>query len=96
MKVVKLMMMFLEEIKMDHFTGSLCRLSPFPSPLSLCPLRPDSQQKNDETTFKINKIIRDEYSTGDQTKILGLPIFLGHISLSSIGQKILMILPPPF
>ena len=32
----------------------------------------------------------------DQTIILGLQICLDHISLSSIGQKILMILPPPF
>ena len=46
----------------------------------------------------------DECSTGDQTIILGLQIFLDHRSLSSIGQKILMILPhcptpfpiPPF
>ena len=30
----------------------------------------------------------------DQTIILGLQIFLDHRSLSSIGQKILMILPP--
>ena len=31
----------------------------------------------------------------NQTIILGLQIFLDHWSLSSIGQKILMILPPP-
>ena len=30
------------------------------------------------------------------TIILDLHIFLDHRSLSSIGQKILMILPPPF
>ena len=30
----------------------------------------------------------------DQTIILGLRIFLDHRSLSSIGRKILMILPP--
>ena len=32
----------------------------------------------------------------DQTIIQGLQIFLDHRSSSSIGQKILMILPPPF
>ena len=32
----------------------------------------------------------------DQTIILGRQIFLDHRSLSSIGQKILMILHPPF
>ena len=32
----------------------------------------------------------------DQTIILGRQIFLDHQSLSSIGQKILMILHPPF
>ena len=31
----------------------------------------------------------------DQTIIQGLQIFLDHRSSSSIGQKILMILPPP-
>ena len=32
----------------------------------------------------------------DQTIILGLHVLLDHISLSSMGQKILMILPPAF
>ena len=40
---------------------------------------------------------KDECSTGDQTIILGLQIFLDHRSLSSIDQNILMTLPlPPF
>ena len=38
---------------------------------------------------------KDECSTGVQTIILGLQIFLDHRSLSSIGQKILMVLHPP-
>ena len=38
---------------------------------------------------------KGECGTGDQTIILGLQIFLDHRSLSSIGQKILMILPHP-
>ena len=37
---------------------------------------------------------KDRCST-DQTIILGLQIFLDYRSLSSIGQKILMMLPPP-
>ena len=37
---------------------------------------------------------KDEYSTGNQTIILGLEIFLDHRSLSSIDQKKLMTLSP--
>ena len=37
---------------------------------------------------------KDECSTGDQTIILGLQIFLDKRSLSSLGQKILVTLPP--
>ena len=36
---------------------------------------------------KINKIILDECSTGDQTFILGLQIFLDHRSSRTIDQK---------
>ena len=54
---------------------------------------------NFENLYSNNHWLRsskDECSTGgDQTIILGLHIFLDHRSLSSIGQKLLMILPPP-
>ena len=53
---------------------------------------------NFENLYSNNHWLRsskDECSTGgDQTIILGLHIFLDHRSLSSIGQKILMILFP--
>jgi len=51
-------------------------------------------------TYNIGKLKErlsmDECSNGDQTIILGLQIVLDRRLLSSIGQKILMILPPPF
>ena len=44
-----------------------------------------------------NKIIYKRMNVApDQTIILGLQIFLDHRSLSSIGQKILMTLPPHY
>ena len=42
----------------------------------------------------VTRSFRDEYSTGDQTIILGLHIFLVNRSSKTIDQKILMTLPP--
>ena len=39
---------------------------------------------------------KNECSTGDETIILGLQIFLDHRSSRTIDQKILMALPPTF
>ena len=57
----------------------------------------DTEQRNEITfpsdtknTISWKFLSKDECSTGDQTIILGLQIFLDHRSLSSIDQKILM------
>ena len=50
------------------------------------PLKPQ-KQKQDHLRMNV---------TPDRKIILGLQIVLDHRSLSSIGQKILMILPPTF
>ena len=42
--------------------------------------------------IKETRTSKDECSTGDQTIIVGRQIFLDRRSLSSIGQKILMML----
>ena len=56
------------------------------------PKAPDFYVQN--LTIQKARSSKDECSTGDQTIILGLQIFLDKRSLSSVGQKILVILPP--
>ena len=60
----------------------------------------DTEQRNEITfpsdtknTISWKFLSKDECSLGDQTIILGLQIFLDHISLSSIGQTHLESLP---
>ena len=54
-------------------------------------------KKGNNCPSNTSRSSKDECSTGDQTIILGLQIFLDHRSSRTIDQKILMTLPPlPF